>query len=123
MQSQYNHRQHHSYQPPHQTTRSQDLSTQDRHYQTTSTVTSQDQSHPPTHQRQHSVHLPPQQNISNAPTQNHSSNVDDIEFKYFRKSTGKVTVQIIVDKKFVFWKKTTAKDVGKKSYFKCSKVS
>ena len=46
----------------------------------------------------------------------------NIEFIFKNKSTGKTTVQLIVDNEFVFLKRTKATSVGSKAHFKCSKV-
>ena len=50
------------------------------------------------------------------------SSAHNIEFIFKQKTTGKVTVQLIVDNAFIFLKKTKAAGVGKKAHFKCSKV-
>ena len=48
---------------------------------------------------------------------------NDIEFVNIVKSTGRVTVQMRVNKKFVFVQNHKARGLGKKAYFKCIEVS
>ena len=48
---------------------------------------------------------------------------NDVEFKHVKKTTGRVTLQLIVKNKYVFRENKKATSVGTKSYFKCSKVS
>ena len=45
-----------------------------------------------------------------------------LEFVFKTKSTGKTTVQLIVDNVYTFVKRTTANTVNSKAHFKCSKV-
>ena len=43
---------------------------------------------------------------------------NDISFREVKKSTGRSTLQLVINKR-VFWRKMDAAGVGKKAYFKC----
>ena len=43
---------------------------------------------------------------------------NDVEFREIKKSTGRTTLQLVINKR-VFWRKMDAAGVGKKAYFKC----
>ena len=45
---------------------------------------------------------------------------NDIQFRELKKSTGKITLQLVINRR-VFWKRLDAASVGKKAYFKCEK--
>ena len=94
---------------------------QDHHsYQTQHHPPSQSQYYP-TSRSEHiqsfqSQHPPSRSYDNQSPSENHH-----IEFIIKKKTTGKESVQLIVNNTFTFLRKTSASAVGRKAHFKCSK--